>query len=896
MKPLAHFLGLVLLIIGAMITQGKDVLGQIPAGSSAPPLPAQMGEKRQEAAEHKTLLEIETDQMAFLERPVILTGTLEMSTFYGGGYQNAQETHYAFMLREQPSSPRFALVFMRRGEASATLRKRLLDHNGKIDGSFTIVVLKERYKVSSLLVAELIDYALPNSPTSRKDVLGQIPAGSSARPIPAQMGERGKEAAEHKTLLEVETDQMAFLERPVILTGTLEMGTLYGGGYQNAQETHYAFMLREQPSSPRFALVLMRRGEASATLRKLLLDHSGKLAGSFTIVVLKERYKASSLLVAELIDYALPDSPTSSANATRSNQQSTPPVVSILPDSLPNAANATQVTTPRPNPIPKPRTTAENPSAGTAGLVAQAQDQGIRIEYDKFKDETSVFADLSTIAKDLQLNLGFSHAGQKPIKPTDLQKVTLIFKYSASEHEEPFKDNTELEVIVSGGENPKLPDGTRAPLKEPARWSFGSMSYERRGSDNPRVFFHWLWKGIPYELVVKIATAKKVEMRLGGKIEFELTDEQLKELREFISYGSTPSNIESKSSASKERGRTQSKRVGSQPTVPTGSSARSIPTEEGNNEVRVSQIITQAEDHFRKGKRNLDDSKRDAARDEFDKAVDTVLESGLDVRATQRLQTFYLDLVERIYREEVPIGHGLPRTTTTALIAQNVQSPTATQGQTETPKTESTTVQVGLRDQKFQPSPLDELSKLVLTPNEQKVSPTTAKRPSDKARENKCTLTIDQSPIVRGLRLGQPLAMLVELFPNYGVSLRPDPNEIGLSETHVIPGLLGDEQSLKGIEWIELRYLDGKLASIAIDYDDTVSWQSNLHFTAAIAEQLHLPVQGWLYKDPSLLTCDGLFVVTSRADRLRIERTDLAVELRRRQQELDQKRRRDFKP
>ena len=65
-----------------------------------------------------------------------------------------------------------------------------------------------------------------------------------------------------------------------------------------------------------------------------------------------------------------------------------------------------------------------------------------------------------------------------------------------------------------------------------------------------------------------------------------------------------------------------------------------------------------AEDHFRKGKLNLEDNKRDQARDEFDKAVDTILESGLDVRASQRLQNFYLELVERIYREEVPLGPG----------------------------------------------------------------------------------------------------------------------------------------------------------------------------------------------------------------------------------------------
>src|SRR5260370_373525 len=89
--------------------------------------------------------------------------------------------------------------------------------------------------------------------------------------------------------------------------------------------------------------------------------------------------------------------------------------------------------------------------------------------------------------------------------------------------------------------------------------------------------------------------------------------------------------------------------------IPAGSSARAIPTEVEKTEVRVSQIITRAEDHFRKGKLNLDDNKREAARDEFDKAVDTILESGLNVRESQRLQTFYLELVERIYREELPL-------------------------------------------------------------------------------------------------------------------------------------------------------------------------------------------------------------------------------------------------
>src|SRR5215216_2319569 len=146
--------------------------------------------------------------------------------------------------------------------------------------------------------------------------------------------------------------------------------------------------------------------------------------------------------------------------------------------------------------------------------------------------------------------------------------------------------------------------------------------------------------------------------------------------------------------------------------IPVASSARTIPTEVEQSEGRVSQIMTRAEDHFRRGKLNLEDNKREQAREEFDKAIDSILESGFDVRASQRLQTYYLELVERIYREEVPLQQP-SASINTQLVAQNTQ----TQDQKPSPAP-----QIGFRDQKFEPSPLDELSKLVLTETEKQVS------------------------------------------------------------------------------------------------------------------------------------------------------------------------------
>lgn len=147
--------------------------------------------------------------------------------------------------------------------------------------------------------------------------------------------------------------------------------------------------------------------------------------------------------------------------------------------------------------------------------------------------------------------------------------------------------------------------------------------------------------------------------------------------------------------------------------IPAASSARTIQTEVEQSDGRITQIISRAEDHFRKGKLNLEDNKRNQAREEFDKAIDSILESGFDVRASQRLQTYYLELVERIYREEVPLQQPNNTSVNTQLVAQNTQ----TQDQKTPPPS-----QVGFRDQKFEPSPLDELSKLVLTEREKEVS------------------------------------------------------------------------------------------------------------------------------------------------------------------------------
>jgi membrane-bound lytic murein transglycosylase D len=142
---------------------------------------------------------------------------------------------------------------------------------------------------------------------------------------------------------------------------------------------------------------------------------------------------------------------------------------------------------------------------------------------------------------------------------------------------------------------------------------------------------------------------------------------------------------------------------------------RNTPSEIEREDPRVQRIVEDAEKHFRLGELNLKDQKRQAAREEFDKAVDIVLESGMDVRSNPRLQRYYLELVERVYRYEVPQGVPVqrPAADSAAFVAVAQQD-----GAPQQP----VPAEVGFAEQKFEPSPLDTLRTLELDKKESDVS------------------------------------------------------------------------------------------------------------------------------------------------------------------------------
>ena len=160
-------------------------------------------------------------------------------------------------------------------------------------------------------------------------------------------------------------------------------------------------------------------------------------------------------------------------------------------------------------------------------------------------------------------------------------------------------------------------------------------------------------------------------------------------------------------------------------------------------DARVTQLITQSETYFKEGEIHLKARELEQARQKFDKSVDAILESGMDVRASQKLQTYYLELVERIYRLEVPQQQVMPRME----VAQAQTMPATSSGQYQQDEKDAPQ-EPGFKHQKFEPSPLDELSKLILTPEETNVDPDDVA--SLEIAKNAIDIPIETNPLIQG--------------------------------------------------------------------------------------------------------------------------------------------------
>ena len=109
------------------------------------------------------------------------------------------------------------------------------------------------------------------------------------------------------------------------------------------------------------------------------------------------------------------------------------------------------------------------------------------------------------------------------------------------------------------------------------------------------------------------------------------------------------------------------------------------------------------------------------------------------------------------------------------------------------------------------------------------------------AQENQCLLNLSQAPQLRGFRLGMSADDVIIRVPSIEM---PEADEFGFAKGVIYtssPNLTSNKADFEGVSRVSLSFLDGRLTSILVVYDDSISWESTDEFVSVISRPLGLP-------------------------------------------------------
>ena len=109
------------------------------------------------------------------------------------------------------------------------------------------------------------------------------------------------------------------------------------------------------------------------------------------------------------------------------------------------------------------------------------------------------------------------------------------------------------------------------------------------------------------------------------------------------------------------------------------------------------------------------------------------------------------------------------------------------------------------------------------------------------AQENQCQLNLSEAPRLRGFRLGMSADDVIIRVPSIEI---PEADEFGFAKGVIYTStanLSANKADFADVSRVSLSFLDGRLTSILVVYDSSLSWESTDEFVSVISKPLGIP-------------------------------------------------------